>query len=918
MKKRIEVYFVSHTHWDREWYLSREKSRFLLVQLMDRLFSILDQEKDFTFMLDGQTLVLEDYLEIKPSKRQELANHVQAGRVSIGPWYILPDEFLASGESHIRNYLLGRRICREFGGNMNLGYLPDSFGHPSQMPQILKGLGMDEIIFWRGLGPEITRTEMVWEGKDGTEILGVNTPYSYGIAACMPEDPGAFVERLKLKIGMLAPLTDGKVLLLMNGVDHVAPQRGVLANLRAASSKVPDCDLRHGSLRHYLSALRRQNLSLQRAKGELRSGFRAYLLGGTLSTRMYLKQAQHRAEVLLEKYAEPLATVAWVSSGREYPGAELLHAWRLCLSNLPHDSICGCGIDEIHEEMMQRYGWLEDLGGSIVERSFGAICDNAASADRPCDGSFVVFNPLLHQRDDAVRVSLVTNERLLRRVNYQTGNLDEYHPAIEERIPTGIVVRDLGGGNNETGATLHSVGKEDTMHLSLDTQPEMFRGRRVDFSFVARGLPPVGYAAYGFWFTYDDSPAQLSAGAIANEYFEVSFQAKDGSLTIFDKRTAQCYGGLHVFEDTGDAGDEYTYSWPKVDSRFSLAPESVHVRTESEGAYRTLVITGVLRAPARLAEDRQSRSPEMTDIAVESRVSLFDAVARIDIRTQVDNIAEDHRLRVLFPLGAAAAIASAEGVFSVDDRPVTRRDASLYADWIEPPSTNPQKTFVSVHEGERGLAIANRGLPDYEVLLDEKGHAVIAITLLRCVGWLSRPDLLSRKGNGGWTLPTPAAQCKGIAVFEYSVIPHRGSWKEGGVMALAHDFAVPPFPFAIGRAGTGAKTGRYSLVSVDNPSIVLSALKKAEDRESIILRCWNASEETVTAGFRFARAARSIHRTDLAETRELLLREGADTCSVEFPPWRVVSLELVFDGDRHKERVASPDGLEQETVRGKE
>ena len=141
-------------------------------------------------------------------------------------------------------------------------------------------------------------------------------------------------------------------------------------------------------------------------------------------------------------------------------------------------------------------------------------------------------------------------------------------------------------------------------------------------------------------------------------------------------------------------------------------------------------------------------------------------------------------------------------------------------------------------------------------------------------------------------------------------------------MALAHDFAAPPFPFAIGKAGAGAKTGakteRYSFVSVNNPSIVLSALKKAEDRESIILRCWNASEETVTAGFRFARTARSIHRTDLAETRELLLREGADTCSVEFPPWRVVSLELVFDGDRHKERVASPDGLEQETVRGKE
>ena len=120
---------------------------------------------------------------------------------------------------------------------MNIGYLPDSFGHPSQLPQILAGLGMHEIVFWRGLGPDITRTELTWAGKDGTEILGVNLPFSYGVAACMPEEPEAFVERLKLKIGLLQPLTDGEVILLMNGVDHVAPQRSFPANLRARAGE---------------------------------------------------------------------------------------------------------------------------------------------------------------------------------------------------------------------------------------------------------------------------------------------------------------------------------------------------------------------------------------------------------------------------------------------------------------------------------------------------------------------------------------------------------------------------------------------------------------------------------------------------------------------------------------------------------
>ena len=182
----MQAFFVSHTHWDREWYLTREKSRYLLVELMEELFSVLAENAEYTFMLDGQTIAIQDFLSIKPEKKALLSSLIAAGRITIGPWYVLPDEMLISGESHIRNWLEGQRQCRELGGSMNIGYLPDSFGHPSQLPQILSGLGMKEIVFWRGLGPDITRTELTWAGKDGTEILGVNLPFSYGVAACMP------------------------------------------------------------------------------------------------------------------------------------------------------------------------------------------------------------------------------------------------------------------------------------------------------------------------------------------------------------------------------------------------------------------------------------------------------------------------------------------------------------------------------------------------------------------------------------------------------------------------------------------------------------------------------------------------------------------------------------------------------------
>jgi mannosylglycerate hydrolase len=877
----------------------------MLVELMEELFTLLDERDDFTFMLDGQTIAIQDYLEMRPDRKALLTSLIAQGRITIGPWNVLPDEILISGESHIRNYLEGQRQCEELGGSMNVGYLPDSFGHPSQLPQILDGLGLKEIIFWRGLGPDVDRTELTWAGKDGTEILGVNLPFSYGVAACMPEEPEAFVERLKLKIGQLAPRTDGEVILLMNGVDHVAPQESFLPNLRHAQGKIPGWELRRGSLSDYLRAVRAQGLALPRVEGELRSGCRAYLLGGTISTRMYLKQANYRAELLLEKYAEPLSTLAWTLFGGRYPQAELRHAWRLLLSNLPHDSICGCGIDAVHDEMMERYGYLEELGGSILDTAAATLLNAAVPADTACDGSFAVLNPLLHARHDMVRGSVVCGEQLLRKVNFATGVLEEFHPEEDPRMPTGIVVRDSAG--NETRGIIHAVRVEDTMHLSLHTQPQMYRGKRVEFSFPAHELPPVGVTFRDFHLTYAAPGAAPRETRLENELFLVTFEPAQASLRVHDKRTGLTYQGLNVFEDGGDAGDEYTYSWPARDAKVSLNPARTSVTMEGSDTVPTMAVRGIVEAPARLLSDRSGRSSERSDIIVESRISLCRGVPRIDVRTRIINSAEDHRLRVLFPLGAPAEIGSSEGIFSVDDRPVTPRDASAFADWVEPPSTNPQKSFVSVSAGKRGLAIANRGLPEHEVILDADGNAVIALTLLRCVGWLSRPDLLARKGNGGWTLPTPGAQCAGEHVFEYSILPHVGSWEAAGVLELAHEFAVPPFVLDLG-AGGRAGSGDRSFVRVDREEIALSALKKAERGDSCVLRLWNASGHAVTASLSFEAQVASVYKADLAERRQDAVPGQHGVFPVEFQPWKIVTLIVDLSGNHRKGRVASPDG----------
>jgi len=896
--KACKVFVVPHTHWDREWYMEREKSRMMLVDVIDELLHILKSNDDYVFMLDGQTLLLEDYFSIRPDRKDELIGFIRSGRVSIGPWYILPDEFLVSGEAHIRNFLIGDSVCRELGGKMTIGYLPDSFGHPSQMPQLLSGLGMKEMVFWRGLGPDIDKTELRWRGLDGSVVLGINLPFSYGIGACMPENPDAFVARLKSKIRMLEPLANGNTLLLMNGVDHVAPQRSLPANIAYARNELQGYDLVLSGLKEYLDEVRtglgEGGESFPETSGELRSGYKAYLLGGTLSTRMYLKQNNALYETLMERYAEPLCVLAEIIAGACTPDHELRHAWKTVLSNQPHDSICGCSVDAVHEEMMLRYRWIRDIVASLLNKAGDALFERKRPDPESVEGSLVVFNPHLQPCTALVPVELTIDERLLRKVNYETGNLDEFDPGTLKGIPSAVLVRDKSGA--EFWGRIISVEDLDDMVLSLDTQPEMRRCKRVRFSFAAHKIPALSFSEYTYKFLYEDSaPRRLPIDKqIENDAFRVVWDSGLSALTIEDKNTGYIYQGQNSFEDSGDAGDEYTYSRPGHDGFFLVDPASVRVSTSNKGDSSLMVVDAVLRVPEGLTADRSARSETLVDIGIRTSIELTEGIGRLDIRTEINNTAKDHRLRVLFRLGGPCAFSSAEGIFSVDDRPSTPTDATAFESWIEPPSTNPQKSFVSVESSNKGLTLANRGLPEYELFSDPDGNAVLALTLLRSVGWLSRPDLLARKGNGGWTIATPGAQCLGKHVFEYSIIPHEKSWADSPAPLLAHSFAVPPMAFP--ESGYGKKLGNktISLVSTDSASLVLSSLKKVESGAGYILRFWNESAREIHAQLVFGLPVKAVWLVDLAEHRLRALELEDGKYSLDCGAWKVISLELHF------------------------
>ncbi|MFW9810755.1 MAG: hypothetical protein ACFFE6_15370, partial [Candidatus Thorarchaeota archaeon] len=392
MNKKVII--VPHTHWDREWYLPFQRFRYTLVKLIDELLEILEKQ-DYIFMLDGQTILIEDYLEIRPEKKEELLKHIREGKIVVGPWYLLPDEWLVGGESLIRNLEYSQDLANELNISlMDVAYLPDQFGHTSGMPQLLGDLtNLKNAVLWRGVPPSITAVPFTWRShvNADTSINGIYMPYGYGNATMLPAEYDEFVDAINDKISELEPFSPVPVYLLMNGSDHLFPQP--FAKEFAARMTSVGLDISVSHLKDFIdnldSALLESDYVRPIHDGEFRSPARAPLLQDTYSARMWIKQWNQKIEDLLTRSVEPITTYLSCVLGIQYPSGFLKTSWKWLLKNQPHDSICGCSVDQTHEEMKARFSWAESICDSILidtEKRFHTIA-------KPSDESaIVVFN----------------------------------------------------------------------------------------------------------------------------------------------------------------------------------------------------------------------------------------------------------------------------------------------------------------------------------------------------------------------------------------------------------------------------------------------------------------------------------------------------------------------------------------------
>src|SRR6266436_3930931 len=431
MTEQLNIILVPHTHWDREWYQTFQQFRIRLVHAVDRLLDILDRDPKFThFMLDGQTIVLDDYLEVRPEQEERLKKYIRSGRIQIGPWYLQPDEFLVSGESLVRNLQIGLQQAAIYGEQMRAGYVPDCFGHIAQLPQILRGFGIDNAVFWRGVGAEAHKSEFFWAAPDGTQVLVIFLAgaMGYSNARDMPLVPEEFVARVEFLAAPLLPKVTTNTLLFMNGSDHLEPQDGlpeviasangvlaainpeherILTHHRGQNGDEPRYDCIHiqiGTLPQYVEVIRQHlehthGTALQTLDGEMRSSQYAHLLPAVLSTRMWIKQQNTALEHLLERWVEPLTAWAW-KLGAPYPQGLVRLAWKYLLQNHPHDSICGCSIDQVHRENSVRFAQSQQIGDSLIGQATASITSKADTR-APFQTShnslepvpIVVFNP---------------------------------------------------------------------------------------------------------------------------------------------------------------------------------------------------------------------------------------------------------------------------------------------------------------------------------------------------------------------------------------------------------------------------------------------------------------------------------------------------------------------------------------------
>ena len=890
MDKNRVFHVISNTHWDREWRYTFQKNRQMLVAMIDRLLEILAAQPEYrAFHLDSQTIVLNDYLEIRPQKREILRDYITSGRILAGPWYILPDEFQVGGENLVRNLLKGHRIAAEFGHVMKVGYSPFSWGQISQLPQIYTGFDIDVVMFYRGVNSlDSEKAEFIWSGADGTEVLASRfstmprynfyfyiyrpvvlneqipdveykwtkggAPFHFADSDLAGEDYSLLRPLNEYHESNLIPAIDAiigkqvkdfttKHIFWAEGHDSSGPSATTVRIIKEANEYLENDQVIHSTLEEYAAGLKsavdRKKLAL--VTGERRSSQydsrSGNMYGYTTSARMDLKILNFNCEKWLQFYAEPFHHIAGIL-GMDTRDQYLEQAWDLLLQNSAHDSIGGCSLDEIHDDMICRYKQSQEISRGLLSSACRYLCASINLADASeKDIHLVALNPNTFSRDEIVEAFIDIPEEL------DKGSLQ---------------VSDMHG--TITDVQIVDQKPVEPVLEQMTDRPMHLRMNRYHCFISLNALNPMGIRTYKVIPVEKQSIKEEIIGrragnsfVLENKFLRVRIAA-NGTLDILAKSNNSEFAGLAYFADEGEAG--YAWTHEAVDPVYTTLDARPDFEIIHNGPLMCRCrVRHQLLLPANLEERRAGKKD--TPISILLDVSLTRHGHRIGLDVQVDNRAEDHRLRMMFPLNLGAKYSYGEGQFDVVARSTHRPDTK---NWIEQPMYDyPMHQFVDIGTEERGAALLTGGLKEYEVLDDK--NQTLAITLLRAFRYIIQPssvqDYTHKKGS----------QCPGKHRFKTAFLVHCGDWQQGQVYTEALNFHNQVRIMQIGNT-KGEIEPDTSFLAIDPRDLIFSSLKSSEDGQGYVLRLYNPTTNDMQGKISFLWPVCSAWKVSLEEMKE--------------------------------------------------
>ena len=894
---KTTVHIISHSHWDREWYQSFESHRMKLIELVDNILDKAENDPEFGgFFLDGQVIAIDDYLEIRPEKRAQVEKCIREGKIQTGPWYILQDEFLTSGEACVRNLQVGMQEAEQYGAVGNVGYFPDAFGNAGQMPQVLKQAGMDAVVFGRGVKPigpnnevtggqyESTYSEMMWASPDGTKLPGILFANWYNNGVEIPVDEAEAKVYWDKKLADARKFAATNQLLMMNGCDHQPLQKNITEAIRVARKLYPDVEFIHSDFKKYVEAMEKEiSENFSTVKGELTSQETdgRWTLANTASSWIGLKQDNRAGETALERKAEPAAAMADVM-GKAYPEDQMIYSWKKLMQNHPHDSICGCSVDEVNEEMKTRFAKSRQVADAIYDESVEYLTNKVNTAALPGDGEkipFVVWNTSGETKSQVVEKEL----HLFR--DYNLFVWDGYEAAEKVEFPA-MVLRDADG--NVVPAKIADAGVAFGYDLPDDRFRQPYMAKKVLVTFEAE-VPALGYRTYYLETAeqaQDVDVVSADENVLENDAVKVVVNA-DGSYNLLDKKTGRMYENLGFYEDTGDMGNEYIYIQDSGKQVVSTKGMKAEISCVEKNAFRTVVeICHKMMVPSGMGEEllRQremcidpytrvaNRSSELVEMDVKTVLTLEKSAKGLRVATTICNQAKDHRVRVILPTGLDTSMHMADSAFEV-----VRRNNRHNDTWTNPCGCERQQCFAAMEDAKGGLLVANRGLYEYEIL-EEQGNA-IAVTLLRCV---------AEMGDWGY-FPTPKAQQMGTFCLEFEIVPFAAgetgaAFAEG--YAFQQDLTVEQAGFErafLRKPGQvkpelvgGELPLEMSFFAFEGDGIHMTAFKKGQKKDDLFVRFVNNMEHEEVLSFKKEDWMKEVYRSNVIEEKGDLMIPDKD------------------------------------------